>query len=154
MSSASVWDKPTPTLLRPAQSQWSRVTSLSDAAPWVLEALDAIAGLPRLPHNWDGYGSPQIDIRAVAAARRFVASVAFDGLPFPHIAPVLGGSVGLHWRCGDRELEFTFNPDGAVGFLKVLGADVDREENLEEGTLRRGQETAGLKLLLWMVGAR
>jgi hypothetical protein len=140
-------------LQKPAQSQWGRVTSLF-AAPWVLEALDGIAGLARLPRNWDGYGSPQIDIRAVAAARRFVASVAFDSLPFPHIAPVLGGSVGLHWRCGDRELEFTFNPDGTVGFLKVLGVDLDREENLEEGTLRRDQETAGLKLLLWMVGAR
>jgi len=155
MSSASVWDKPTPTLHGPAQSQWSKVTSLSTAAPWVLNALARIEDLTRLQHNWDGYGSPRTDPRAVAAARRFVASVAFDNLPFPHIAPVLGGSVGLHWRCGDRELEFTFHPDGTVGFLRVLGADLDREENLEEGTLRREQEAVdGLKFLLWMVGAR
>lgn len=154
MSSPSVWDRPTPTLERPAQSQWSKVTPLVFAAPWVLDALYRIDRLASLPANWDGYGSPRIDARAIAAARRLVANVAFDSLPFPHIVPVLGGSVGLHWRCGDREIEFTFHPDGTVGFLKVLGADLDREENLEEGTLRRDQETAGLKLLLWMVGAR
>jgi hypothetical protein len=153
MSSASVWDNPTPTLERPAQSQWSRVTSLVFAAPWVLDALDRVADLARLPRNWDGYGSPQIDPSAIASARRFVANVAFDSLPFPHVVPVLGGSVGLHWRCGDRELEFTFHPEGTVGFLKVLGVDLDRDENLEEGTLRRDQETVGLKFLLWMVGA-
>ena len=136
-------------LQRPAQSQWGRVTSLF-AAPWVLEALDRIASLERLPRNWDGYGSPQIDERAIAAARRFVSSVAFDSLPFPHIAPVLGGSVGLHWRCGERELEFTFHPNGEIEFLKALGADLDRDENMETGTLRHEPETAGLKLLLWM----
>ena len=153
MSYTGVFEPACPQLQKPAQSQWGRVTSLF-AAPWVLEALDRIADLSRLPRNWDGYGSPPIDIRAVAAARRFVASVAFDSLPFPHIAPVLGGSAGLHWRCGNRELEFTFQPDGAVGFLKVMGPDLDRDESMEEGTLWRETETAGLKLLLWMVGAR
>jgi hypothetical protein len=135
------------------QNQWSKVTSLF-AAPWVLDALDRIASLARLPRNWDGYGSPQIDGRAIAAARRFVANVAFDTLPLPHIAPVLGGSVGLHWRCGVRELEFTFQPEGSVEFLKVMGPDLDQEESMEEGTLQRDPESAGLKLLLWMVGAR
>lgn len=142
-----------PQLERPAQSQWSKVTSLF-AAPWVLDALDRIAGFARLPQNWDGYGSPRIDPRAIGAARRFVANVAFESLPVPHISPVLGGCVGLHWRCGQRELEFTFQPDGAVGFLKVLGANLDREENMEEGTLLQEPEAAGLRLLLWMVGAR
>jgi len=154
MSSASVWDRPTPRLQGPAQSQWSKVTSLSTAAPWVLNALDSIEDLARLPHNWDGYGSPRIDPKAIAAARRFVANVAFDGLPLPHIAPVLGGSVGLHWRCGDRELEFTFHPNGEVEFLRVLGADLDRDENMETGTLRHEPDTAGLKFLLWMTGSR
>jgi hypothetical protein len=154
MSHAQVLDSPTPTLQRPAQSQWSRVTPLSTAAPWVLDVLGKIAGLSRLPHNWDGYGSPRIDQRAIDAARRFVANAAFDSLTLPHISAVLGGSVGIHWRCGDRELEFTFQPEGAVEFLKVLGADLDRDENMETGTLRREPETAGLRLLLWMVGAR
>lgn len=143
-----------PQLEWPTQSQWSKVTSLLFVAPWVLDALDGIAGLGRLPHNWDGYGSPHVDPRAIASARRFVANVAFKGLPIPHISPVLGGSVGLHWRCGYRELEFTFQPDGSVGFLRILGADLDREENMEEGTLWQEPETAGLRLLLWMVGAR
>lgn len=145
---------PTPQLDKPAQShQWSKVTFLS-AAPWVLEALDGIAALGNLPPNWDGYGSPRIDMRARDAARRFVASVAFPNLPLPKISPVLGGSVGLHWRCGDRELEFTFHPDGGIEFLRVLGADLGRDENMELGTLSHEPQTAGLKLLLWMVGAR
>ncbi len=152
--SYAVFEPTRPQLEWPTQSQWSKVTSLLFVAPWVLDALDGIAGLARLPHNWDGYGSPRVDPRAIAAARRFVANVAFKSLPFPHISPVLGGSVGLHWRCGHRELEFTFQPDGAVGFLRILGADLDREENMEEGTLRQEPETAGLRLLLWMVGAR
>ena len=102
-----------------AQNQWSKVTSLF-AAPWVLDALNHIAALGELPPNWDGYGSPRIDPRAIARARRFVASVAFGSLPVPHVVPVLGGSVGLHWRCGSREIEFTFQPDGAVEFLKAV----------------------------------
>jgi len=137
----------------PIRSQRTKVTSLF-AAPWVLSALDQIATLADLPDNWDGYGSPQIDSRAIAAARRFVASVAFESLPLPHVSPVLGGSAGLHWRYGDRELEFTFHPDGEIEFLKVLAADLDRDENLETGTLREEPETAGLKLLLWMTGSR
>src|SRR5437016_6067739 len=111
--SSAVLEPTRPQLQNPAQSQWSKVTSLF-AAPWVLDALDKIAGLAKLPRNWDGYGSPQIDASAIAAARRFVANVAFESLPFPHISPVLGGSVGLHWRCGHRELEFTFHPNGEV----------------------------------------
>jgi hypothetical protein len=154
MSSASVWDSPTKTLQEPAQSQWGKVTSLSTAAPWVLNVLDGIEDLAWLPENWDGYGSPRIDPRAMAATRRFVANIAFDGLPLPHISPVLGGSVGLHWRCGDRELEFTFHPDGEIEFLKIFAADLERDENMETGTLRHEPHTAGLKLLLWLTGAR
>lgn len=153
MSHAAVWEEFQPKLEKPPASQWSSVRHL-DAAPWVLNALNKIAALSGLGPNWDGYGSPRIDARAIAAARRFVASVAFDNLPAPHVVPVLAGSVGLHWRCGSRELEFTFQPDGAVEFLKVLGPDLDNEESMEEGTLRRETETGGLKLLLWMVGAR
>ena len=151
--SYAVLERTQPQLSKPPESQWGRVTSLF-AAPWVLEALDGIAALDNLPRNWDGYGSPRIDIRAINAARRFVANVAFENLPVPHICPVLGGSVGLHWRCGERELEFTFQPDGEVEFLKLLGADLDNEENMETGTMRHEPETAGLKLLLWMVGTR
>jgi len=153
MSHAAVWEEFRPQLEKPAATQWISVKHL-DAAPWVLDALNKIAALADLGPNWDGYGSPRIDSRAIAAARRFVASVAFDSLLAPHIVPVLGGSVGLHWRCGGRELEFTFQPDGAVEFLKVLSPDLDREESMEEGTLRQETETGGLKLLLWMVGAR
>jgi hypothetical protein len=140
-------------LEKPTLNQWSKVTSLF-ASPWVLDALDAIARLADLPQNWDGYASPRIDPRAIAAARRFVACVAFDSLSLPHIAPVLGGSVGLHWRSGGREIEFTFRPDGTVEFLKVWGPDLDREDSMEDGILRQDADTAGLKLLLWMVGTR
>jgi len=154
MSDAAVLERARPQLEKPTQSQWSKVTSLFSAASWVLDGLDGIARLAELPANWDGYGSPRIDPRAIAAARRFVTSVAFNSLPMPHIVPVLGGSVGLHWRCGGRELEFTFQPDGAVEFLKVSGPGLDREESMEEGSLRQEPETDGLKLLLWMVGAR
>jgi hypothetical protein len=140
-------------LEKPAQSQWSKVTFLF-AAPWVFDALDRIAALGNLPPNWDGYGSPRIDMRSIAAARRFIANVAFENLPFPNISPVLGGSVGLHWRCGEREVEFTLHPDGTIEFLRVLGADLERDENMETGTLQYEPETAGLKLLLWMIGSR
>jgi len=145
-------ERPRLTFEKPAATQWSEVKTL--CAPWVLDGLSRIEALGRLAPNWDGYGSPRIDARAIIAARRFVANVAFEDLPLPHVSPVLGGSVGLHWRSGERELEFTFHPDGEIEFLKVLGGDLDRDENMETGTLRHEPETAGLKLLLWMVGAR
>jgi len=151
--SSAVLERTCARMESPAHSQWSKVRFLL-AAPWVLDVMKGIAALGHLPRNWDGYGSPQIDADGIAAARRFVANVAFESLPSPHVSPVLGGSVGLHWRCGDRELEFTFHPNGEVEYLRVLGADSDRDENMETGTLRHEPETAGLKLLLWMVGAR
>jgi hypothetical protein len=153
MNSTSVWDCPTPRFPRPAHSQWSKVTSLF-AAPWVLNALDKIAGLSQLAADWDGYGSPRIDPGAIAEARRFVASVAFDGLPVPSVSPVLGGSVGLQWRYGGKEVEFTFHPSGEVEFLKVLGHDLDHDENMETGTLWHEPGITGLKLLLWLTRSR
>jgi len=152
MSHAAVWERPRLSFEKPAATQWSRVKSLT--APWVLDGLSRIGELAALPPNWDGYGSPRIDRGAIEAARRFVANVAFEGLPIPHVCPVLGGSVGLHWHYGERELEFTLHPDGEVEFLKVLGRDLDRDENMETGTLWHEPEIGGLRLLLWMTGAR
>jgi len=152
--SYAVLEPARPQLERPSQNQWSKVITSLFAAPWVLDALDKVAGLAQLPHNWDGYGSPRIDPAAIAAARRFVASVAFEGLPLPNVSPVLGGSVGLQWRYGEKELEFTFHPSGEVEFLRVLGADLTRDENMETGTLWHEAEMAGLKFLLWMTGSR
>ena len=154
MSHSAVWEGVLPQLEEPAQNQWSKVTSLFTAAPWVFEVLDRIAALANLPNDWDGYGSPRIDPGAMAAGRRFVASVAFKDLPRPNVSPVLGGSLGLQWRYGEKELEFTFQPNGEIEFLRVLGADLGRDENMETGTLRHEPETAGLKFLLWMTGPR
>jgi hypothetical protein len=67
---------------------------------------DALDFLLELKPNWDSYGAPAIDPRAIVAAR------AFLGEPIP--VPTVNGGVELVWEWQNLELEVEFAADGQI----------------------------------------
>ena len=151
MSSAAALAISTPSMKRSPQSQWSRVTFLDAAAPWVLESLAMIDELGNLRENWDGYGSPRIQVATLTHARNLVASVQVQELPAPFVSPVSSGAIGLHWRVGSREIELTILPDGQIEYLKVLDQDLEREEAMQAGVLAADRSSEVERMLKWLL---
>lgn len=152
MSLAAVW---TGSLVMPrkreGRQQWSTVNILEK--PRVLECLRLVAGLTRLDANWDGHGSAKIQTTALTTAVGIVLQAPLEYLSIPHVCPVSGGSVGLHWRAGERELELTILGNGAIEYLAVPGQRPEDEASIVEGTL--SPECAGDvgRWLQWLIEA-
>lgn len=70
------------------------------------ERLDYIA---TLENDWDSYGAPPIDPRAIAEARRLLADWPGD-LPTP--TPTTSGGIALEFDNDDEGI--TILPDGSV----------------------------------------
>jgi hypothetical protein len=138
----------TPPLEGSEQRQWIPVIVLDDTPAWVLGSLRGLDEMTELTDNWDGYGSPRIAPQAITSAKRLVASFAFGELAAPHVSPVSGGAVGLHWRAGNRELELTVLPDGQVEYLEVLDQDLEREYAMSSGVLAAEDALSGAARML------
>jgi hypothetical protein len=104
--------------------------------PWQITTIEAIAGLARLPEDWDSYGSQKIRKIALATAFRIVLEIDVEDLAAPYVYPVPGGGIQLEWCILDRELEIEVIPDGSIQFLAVLE---NGEE--EEGSFTTKQVT-------------
>lgn len=106
--------------------------------------LDRLAQLSELPDNWDGYGSPRIQLEVKETAADLIHLLHKIGMPVPHFAPVSGGGIQMEWRKNDREMELEILPDGDVAFLKVNGS-----EEMEEGVLPRYFNVSVCELANW-----
>jgi hypothetical protein len=98
-------------------NQWIGVTPLNSETEWQIAALRAIHRLAAMDDNWDGYGSPRIQIAAKEGAGRLLCTLAMCEPPTPHIAPVPGGGLQFEWEHDGRELELEILPDGNLEFL-------------------------------------
>lgn len=136
---------------RTYREQWTAVRVLE--RPRVMECLRIISDLGALPPNWDGYGSPGIARRAVSVAAQIVFEAPLEYLSTPHVCPVSGGAVGLHWTAGRKELELTILPNGAVEYLAVPGQQTDGEPPAEEGVLNPGREGDVRRWMQWLIEA-
>ncbi len=151
MSPAVAFERVRPSMERSAPTQWSKVTLLDASAGWVLESLAKLAKLGELRDNWDGYGSARIQPSALTSARKLVAYMGFQDLSPPHVSPVSGGAIGLHWRVGSRELELTVLRDGQIEYLKVLHQDLEREDAMQAGVLAAEHNAEVEKMLTWLI---
>jgi len=108
--------------------------------------LQKLLDLSQLEPDWDGYGSPAIDLPCLGRALALsLIGIVPDETPTPLVAPVPGGGVQLEWEVQGRVLELEFRPSGATEFLIVDG---DRQEEGEVGF-----PSARLrKMLEWLVG--
>jgi hypothetical protein len=136
---------------RERRQQWSRVNILEK--PRMLECLRMVADLTRLDANWDGHGSAKIQSAALSTAVGIMLQAPLEYLPMPHVCPVSGGSVGLHWRAGERELELTVLGNGAIEYLAVPGQRLEDEASIEEGTLSPGCAGDVGRWLQWLIEA-
>src|SRR2546428_362846 len=151
MSPAVAFEIARPGMERSAQRQWSKVTLLDVSAPWVLESLTNLAKLEPLRDNWDGYGSASVQAGALTSARKLVVSVRLQDLSAPHVSPVSGGAVGLHWHVGSRELELTVLPDGQIEYLKVLDQNLEREDAMQAAVLDAEHTAEVETMLTWLI---
>ena len=150
MSATAVFATPfrpkSPVTRRPAQ--WSKISLLGDASPWVLTCLAKISEFSQLPANWDSYGSNPISGAAVKMSLRFLFEAPMLLISEPTVSPVPGGGLGFHWRVENRDLELEFTPDGSVEYLKT--DQIDKQDiTPQEGTI---QDLSDKRLWLWLAG--
>lgn len=86
---------------------------------WLEDSQNELHKLKELPENWDRYGSPKIENRAVKTTADLLTNLAKFGMPKPRIFPVSGGGLQLEWQQNSRELEIEVLPDGKIEYLKV-----------------------------------
>ncbi len=150
MSQAAVWAG---SLVMPRErerrQQWSRVRTLEK--PRLLECLRMVTDLSKLDQNWDGHDSGRIQGAALSAAIDIVLHAPLEYLSVPHVCPVSGGAVGLHWRAGERELELTVLGNGAIEYLAVPGQTPGDERAIEEGVLSPGCADEVRRWLQWLI---
>ncbi len=135
-----------------SSEQSTEVITIGSDPSWVPSCLAKLAEFERLPKNWDGYRSSPIGQSALSNARRFLTTIKIQGLPTPTVLPVSGGGIGLNWVSGPKEVELTLLPDGRVEFLKVLHADLTREDATQEGVWQQESFSVEAKEMLeWLV---
>lgn len=101
---------------------------VAEVAAWRRDAFAKIAQVASLPVDWDSQQSPPPGRAVRQTAIELLQRVPGDEYPAPHIIPVSGGGLHLEWEVGDRELEISIEPDGAVEALRVEhGMPIDAE---------------------------
>jgi hypothetical protein len=128
-------------------AQWSGVTPLAKATPWLRAAQLKISELAQLAENWDSYGSRPIQPRAIERASAALDCLSYINLPAPQIFPVPGGGLQLEFEQGGRELEIEFLPDGSRGYLMVA-----ENGEMSEGSIPAGSKGDLYRLAYWLQG--
>lgn len=120
---------------------------LWDASSRLTEVLQRLRELERLPANWDSYQSQAPQMKALQAARQFIAFAPWARLPAPSVSPVPGGGLGFHWKVRERDLEIEFSPDGSAEYVRTTG---DEESSIVQGVL--GSPEAQEAIWEWLLG--
>jgi len=121
-----------------ADTQWSRVTPIDQASPWLRASQRQISELAQLADNWDSYGSPPLQPAAIEHASEALDCLSTLQLPSPQIFPVPGGGIQLEFEKDRRELQIEFLPDGSIEYLKIAsnGEMLEGSIPLSKGELR------------------
>src|SRR3989442_6266099 len=100
-------------------TQWNRVTYLTNTGPWLTKALRQIGEIAALPEDWDSAGSAAPRSEVVQAAIEMLLHLEHEEPPMPQICPVSGGGIQFEWHGPGREMEIEVLPDSSVQFLTV-----------------------------------
>jgi hypothetical protein len=130
-----------------ADAQWSGVTPLARATPWLRAAYRKISELAQLEENWDTYNSRPIQPAAIEQASGALDFLSSIDLPPPQIFPVPGGGLQLEFEQDGRELEIEFLPDGSTGYLMVAN-----NGEMREGSIPSGSKGDLYRLAFWLQG--
>lgn len=80
--------------------------------------------------NWDGYGSPPPSRTLINKAVGLMARLNFDETIQGRVIALEGGGVQIECAKGDREVHFSFFPEGTVEYLKL-----EEDQAVYEGPL-------------------
>lgn len=85
------------------------------AAPeWLTPAMKSAVALLALQKDWDTYGAPPIDPRAVVRGLETLGAImAPDSLP-PIFVPTSAGGCQLEWHTRSRDLEIEITSEGVT----------------------------------------
>ena len=75
---------------------------LTAASSWLQDALEALARLAQLPHNWDSYGAEPPNETALAHARDVLDAMSEADLKPSHLDPSAENGVCLSFTQGSR----------------------------------------------------
>ena len=95
-----------------------------DMATFLAASLQRLREIEALEADWDTYGSPPPDARAIVEAHRLLRVVADrwaarlgDCARPSLIQPLPGGGVELTWGVPAYRLSVALGPDGAISYL-------------------------------------
>jgi hypothetical protein len=111
----------------------------------MLHVLEELDRLRRLEHDWNGYGAPPIDPKAIESAEQFLTSLPGTKVTAPKVVPMTRGRLQFEWHRGNRSLELEFETPDRVHYLKW-----DTDAGIEEEDILSIEETRKLhELLEW-----
>lgn len=93
-------------------------------APWQYVAVSRLREIEVQPAAVLPAGNLQVAGSTANFARAVVGSLPGLDLPVPVVCPVSGGSIGMIWSLGTKQLEAIFPPDGLGSFVLSHGDEV------------------------------
>lgn len=112
------------------------------------EALGSLDRISKYKSNWDSYGSPEIDREIIAAARRFIESLAERTDCCPTVVPMSNGSIQLEWHSSSKTLELEFETPEDIWFLQW---EWSREDIASEGDMLASDINRAVELIEWFL---
>ena len=115
--SLALLEPETTAIAEPPDAKWAPPVSYYDPA-FKKEVVAQIKALRKLPAGWDGYHAPKISPAIVQAAITFVNALPDQIAPRPRIVPLISGALQFEWDAGPRSLEFEFEDEETIHYLK------------------------------------
>ncbi len=79
----------------------------------------ALENLKYLSDDWDGYGSPRIDLSIIQSADNLLKNLySRSSSPTPQAVPIPGGRIQLEWDRDGKSLEIEFEDVQTIRYLK------------------------------------
>ncbi len=90
------------------------------AAAWLMQIREQIGQLARVAPDWDSYGAAAVDPEAIQSALDIAdALAAHSSIAPPVVTATPHGHVGLCWDTGDRSIDASIDPDGAIEMVVI-----------------------------------
>lgn len=93
---------------------FERPAVLTDAAPWLQDALQSLSRLAALPPNWDSYGADPPNATAIALARIVLSAMSDIELKPSHLDASAESGVCLSFVQGSRYADIECFNSGEV----------------------------------------
>jgi hypothetical protein len=107
---------------------------LVERAPWLYSALARLSELYQDGRDIPGFGNFKIDASTTAAVRKILAQVGkFADLPIPNIGVFSGGGVSVTWIMGERQVTYSFWPEGTLTYSKEVGGEISEDDEVPPG---------------------